>query len=151
MIVGRSTPRYHTMTLLYPRSKNLQSSLSEYFIVVVRLCHQLLRLTQKSKLGQLMSFLSEPEMTAYRSDLELWANSIKEEVNLLMAQGLEEQSSRVKALSAFSKSKLHRKMHLRILDSCSTSSCCPAPGLCWQALTQLPYARGSGSRQSRKV
>lgn len=35
MTVGRSTPRYQEMALLYPRSKGLQSHLSEYFIVVV--------------------------------------------------------------------------------------------------------------------
>jgi len=110
------------MALLYPRSKSLQSFLSEYFIVVVRLYHQLLGLTQKSKIGQLISFLSESDMKIYQSDFELWANSIKEEVNLLMAQGLEEQRSQIKALSMSAKSDLHRKKkkaYLRILDSCS--------------------------------
>jgi ankyrin repeat protein len=122
MIVGRSAPRYQAMALLYPRSKSLQSFLSEYFIVVVRLCHQLLGLTRKSKIGQLISFLSESDMKTYQSDFELWANSIKEEVNLLIAQGLEEQRSQIKALSISAKSDLHRKKkkaYLRILDSCS--------------------------------
>src|SRR3954466_12952799 len=105
MVVGRSAPRYQSMALLYPRSKKLPSLLSEYFIVVVHLCHQLLRFTQKSKLGQLMSPLSEADLKTYQSEFELWANSIKEEVNYLTAQGVGEQGARVKALSAFSQSE----------------------------------------------
>ena len=77
MTVGRSAPRYQMMALLYPRSKNLQSHLSEYFIVVVRLCHQLLEFTQKSTLGQFASTLSHSDMKTYQSELDLWANTIK--------------------------------------------------------------------------
>ena len=38
MDVGRSAPRYQSMALLYPRSKELQAYLCEYFIAVVGLC-----------------------------------------------------------------------------------------------------------------
>src|SRR5947209_4493874 len=127
MTVGRSAPRYQMMALLYPRSKNLQSYLSEYFIVVVHLCHQLLKFTQKSILGQLASSLSDSDMKAYQSELEFWANSIKEEVNLLMGQKIEEEAqenSRFRALSSkFSESVSYRKKlktNLRVLHSCST-------------------------------
>ena len=97
--------------------------MSEYFIVVVRFCHQLLLFTQKSNLRRLISPLGEPDLKTYQSDFELWANSIKEEVQLLMAQGVEEQSAGVKVLSAFSQSESHRKQlkrYHRILGSCST-------------------------------
>ncbi|KAH7011275.1 hypothetical protein EDB80DRAFT_711484 [Ilyonectria destructans] len=120
MIVGRSAPRYERMALLYPRSKVLQSDLAEYFIVVVRLCHQMLKLTKKSILGQLVSFPSDSDMKNYQSELDRWASSIREEANLLMG---EEQSSRFKALSMFSESQSHRrrlKAHARVLDCCST-------------------------------
>lgn len=111
------------MALLYPRSKKLQSYLSEYFLVVVRICHDLLKLTQKSMFAQLVSFMTESDMRSYQSDFDLWANAIKEEVNLLTAQQLQEQSRHLKTLSKYSKSESHRKKlenRLRILDSCST-------------------------------
>jgi ankyrin repeat domain-containing protein 50 len=126
MTVGRSAPRYQMMALLYPRSKNLQSHLSEYFIVVVRLCHQLLKFTQKSIFGQFASTLSDSDMKIYQSELDLWANTIKEEVNLLMAKKIEEEAeenSRFRALSSkFSKSVSHQQKietHLRLLNICS--------------------------------
>src|ERR1700733_3582501 len=126
MTVGRSAPRYPMMALFYPRSKNLQSHLSEYFIVVVRLCHQLLKFTQKSTLGQLASSLSDSDMKTYQSELDLWANSIKEEVGLLMGQKIEEEArenSRFRALSSkFSEAVSHRKKlkaNLQVLDFCS--------------------------------
>jgi ankyrin repeat domain-containing protein 50 len=126
MTVGRLAPRYQMMALLYPRSKNLQSHLSEYFIVVVRLCHQLLKFTQKSIFGQFASTLSDSDMKIYQSELDLWANTIKEEVNLLMAKKIEEEAeenSRFRALSSkFSKSvSLQQKIetNLRLLNICS--------------------------------
>ncbi|KAH7231838.1 uncharacterized protein BKA55DRAFT_524137 [Fusarium redolens] len=118
--VGRSAPRYQAMALLYPRSKKLQSHLSEYFLVVVRICHDLLKLTRKSMFAQLVSFMTESDMSSNQAEFDLWANAIKEEVNLLMAQQLQEQSRRLISLH---ESESHRKKlenRLRILDSCST-------------------------------
>ncbi|KAJ4264701.1 hypothetical protein NW764_015786 [Fusarium oxysporum] len=123
MTVGRSAPRYQAMALLYPRSKKLQSCLSEYFLVVVRICHDLLKLTRKSMFTQLVSFMTESDMSSYQSDFDLWANAIKEEVNLLMVQQLQEQSHHLKMLSKYSQSESRRKdieNRLRILDACST-------------------------------
>jgi Cdc6-like AAA superfamily ATPase len=103
----------------------LQSYLSEYFLVAVRLCHQLLRLTNKSisMLQQWKSFFSDPSMTTYQSDFDLWANLIRDEVNLLIAQKVDEQSSNVKSLLKFSTAgesfRKRLKTRLRILDSCS--------------------------------
>ncbi|KAF2198077.1 hypothetical protein GQ43DRAFT_458101 [Delitschia confertaspora ATCC 74209] len=106
MTVGRSAPRYRTVALLYPQSRNLQSYLSEYFIVVVRLCHKLLNFTQKSTFGQVTSSLKE--------------------VNLQMAKRIEEEARenwQFRTLSAkLSKStSLQQKLatKLRVLDSCS--------------------------------
>ena len=126
MAVGRSAPRYQMMALLYPRSKNLQSHLSEYFIVAVRLCHQLLRFTQKSAFGQFASALSDSDMKTYQSELDLWANTIKEEANLQMAKKIEEEAqenSRFRTLSSrfFESGSFQQKMktNLRVLDFCS--------------------------------
>ncbi|KAI9668478.1 MAG: hypothetical protein M1829_005356 [Trizodia sp. TS-e1964] len=117
MATGRSAPRYQTMALLYPRSKILQSYMSEYYLVVVRLCHQLLNFTHKSILRQLASTLSDSEAKSYQSELDKWANLIKEEVNLLMAKEVKAFSSK------FSKSVLLQKTiktNLRLLNICST-------------------------------
>ncbi len=123
MTVGRSAPRYQIMALLYPRSKILPPYLSEYFLVVVRLCHEFLKLTKRSSFGQLISFPGESDMRAYQLELDQWAQMIKEEVNLLMAQNVKEQSSGVKALLRFSDSGSYRQMvkaRVRVLDFCST-------------------------------
>ncbi|RKK64662.1 hypothetical protein BFJ69_g16636 [Fusarium oxysporum] len=123
MTVGRSAPRYQAMTLLYPRSRKLQSYLSEYFLVVVRICHDLLKLTRKSMFAQFVSLMTESDMSSYRSDFDLWANAIKEEMNLLMAQQLQEQSRHLVSISKTSGAESYRKKledRHRILNSCST-------------------------------
>ena len=127
MNAGRSAPRYQSIALLYPRSKKLQSHLSEYFVVVVGLCHMLFRFTKKSTIGQFASSLSDFELKTYQSDLDIWANSIKEEMNILVAEKIEEEAqenTRFRSLlskgpkSVSLKQKL--KTRLRVLDLCST-------------------------------
>ncbi|KFY58528.1 hypothetical protein V496_06094 [Pseudogymnoascus sp. VKM F-4515 (FW-2607)] len=127
MTAGHSAPRYQMMALLYPQSKNLRSYLSEYFIVVVNLCHRLLKFTRKSALGQFASSLNDLDMKTYQSELNHWSNAIKEEVGFLMAKTIEgeaQDNSRFRALSSKrfkSVSDDQRfKANLRILESCST-------------------------------
>lgn len=126
MNVGRSAPRYQAMALLYPRSMNLRSHLFEYFIVVVHLCHQLFKFTQQSTFWQFASALSDADMKKFQSELDLWANSIKEEISLQMAKKIEEEAqenSRFRALSSkLSKSASRQQKlatNLRVLDFCS--------------------------------
>jgi hypothetical protein len=120
MTVGRSAPRYPMMALLYPQSKDLQSHLFEYFIVVVRLCHQLLKFTQKSTFWVFESTLSDSDMKTYQSELDLWATAIKEEVAMQMAGKNEEEGQRFRTLlSKFSESSSFQqkvKANLRVLD-----------------------------------
>ena len=127
MHVGRSASRYQTMALLYPRSKDLQSHLSEYFIVVVRLCHQFLKYTKQSAFRQIASTLGDSDIKLFQSELDYWANSIKEEINLLMATTIREETqenSRARSLSnKLFKSVMHQQemaTKLRVLDLCST-------------------------------
>ncbi|OBT95296.2 hypothetical protein VE01_06606 [Pseudogymnoascus verrucosus] len=126
MTAGRSAPRYQMMALLYPRSKKMQSYLHEYFIVVVHLCHQSLKFTQKSALAQFASTLSDSDMKTYQSDLDRWANEIKEEATLLTTKMIKEEAqdnSKFRAFSSkFSESVSLRqklKTNVRVLDSCS--------------------------------
>ncbi|KAJ5888954.1 hypothetical protein N7495_008995 [Penicillium taxi] len=120
MIAGRSAPRYDRLALLYPRSQALQSHLSEYFIVIVQLCHHVLKFMKKPALGQMVSDFVSFEVQSFQSELEQWASSIKEEVYVL---NIEEQGTRFKTLMLHSKSednrqRLEKRVH--VLDTCST-------------------------------
>jgi len=126
MNVGRSAPRYQIMALLYPQSKTLQSHLSEYFIIVVRLCYKLLKFTKKSTFQQVITTLSNLDIKTFQSELDYWANSIKEEISLLTAKKVKEEAqenSRFRALSSkLSKLVSHQQrlaINLRVLDFCS--------------------------------
>ena len=123
MVAGQSAPRYQEMALLYPQSSNLKLQLSEYFIVIVNFCHHALKMTKKSVLGQLLSFPSESDLNSFQSDLTRWANSIKDEVGLLMGQAIKEQSSSLEFLLRHSKHQSQRqrqKTRIRILNVYST-------------------------------
>ena len=120
MDVGRSAPRYQAITLLYPRSTKLQSYLTEYFVVVVDLCHYLFKFGQKSTVQQFTSSLSDLRLKTFQADLDKWANSIKEQMHLNEAQ----ESSGFRALTReMFKSTSHQQQHatkMRVLDFCST-------------------------------
>ncbi|KAJ5998550.1 hypothetical protein N7451_006360 [Penicillium sp. IBT 35674x] len=125
MIIGRSAPRYEKLALLYPRSKELQSLLLDYFTVVVRLCHRILKFTRKSTLGKLGATLDDSDLNDFRAQLESRASDIKDEVNYLMAQRIEEQASFTTQLWSrkYSKGITHQrqiKAYLAALEFCST-------------------------------
>lgn len=123
MVAGRSAPRYQKLALLYPRSRILQTSLSEYFIVVVQLCHHLLKTKKRTVIGQLISSLSDSELKGYETALLRWAASVKEEVDLLLNDNIADQGVRVKSILILSESEAYRqkfRIHCQVLDSCST-------------------------------
>jgi ankyrin repeat protein len=122
MKIGRTAPRHERLKLLFPRSKSLQSHLTEYFILVVRLCHHFLTMTKRSTLGQLATFSSESTLKPIQLELEQWARLINEEVLLLMAEETQVQSSRLKSLMKSSEAEAHRQRagaYVRVLDACS--------------------------------
>ena len=125
MAAGRSAPRYQLMGVIYSKSKQLQSYMLEYFIVLVRLCHHILQVAQKSAIGKWASALMDP-LDTYQSELDIWATSIKEEVDLLTVQHLSlatDQTSRFRSQVALHiDSRIHAKKlkaRKRILDACS--------------------------------
>ena len=126
MVAGRSAPRHQSIAMLYPRSPRLQSYLSEYYVVVVRLCHKLLKFTQRSTVGQLTVGLGSLDINTYQAELEQWANAIKEEMSILMAERIEGEAQEDQGLRALatrisaSASQLQRrKMNQRVLASIS--------------------------------
>lgn len=92
MSVGRSAPRYQALAIIYPKSKNLQRYLYEYFIIITRVCHQSVAWAQKSALKRVSLSISDPDMKGFQSDLEMWSTSIREEATLLLNQKLHEES-----------------------------------------------------------
>ena len=122
MNIGRRAPRYQNMALLYPSSRNLQSHLLEYFIVVVRLCNRLLTLTKQPTLAKVASIFSGSDLKNFQSELDRWANEIREDVELLMGNDIQELPNIKALLSSDSKSAIRRrklKKKLRVLDACS--------------------------------
>ncbi|KAF2032540.1 hypothetical protein EK21DRAFT_98924 [Setomelanomma holmii] len=113
MEVGRSSPRYQELALVYSRSQSLQAHMNEYFVVVVRLCQHIIHFGQRSANAQ--------------SDLSKWAREIEDEMRILLAKWIEdeaEQNSRFRLTSAkWSKSSARQQElagKLRVLNSCST-------------------------------
>ena len=131
MDIGRSAPRHQAIAELYPRSTKLQEYLSEYFVVVVQLCHYLYKLGQKSTLGQITSSLNQTAVMGFQTDLHKWASSIEEEMRLREAQessGFREET-RLMFKSATDEQKLAKKRRVlaakavtknRVLDFFST-------------------------------
>jgi hypothetical protein len=126
MEIGRSSPRYQELALLYPRSKSLQASINEYFIVIVQFCQNLFQFAQKSTLRQIASTLSDATVKTAQSELAAWAREIKDEVRVLTARRFEEEAeenSRFRSLSKkFSKtvsSQQQLAVKLRVLNNCS--------------------------------
>jgi ankyrin repeat protein len=126
MIIGRGAPRYQSLAAIYPRSKELQGNLCEYFIVVVRLCHHILKFTQKSTVMQFTSTLTTSSLDSFQPELEIWATAIKEEVNILMAKTSEDEADKNSKFRDWSLSfrtlESHQKQLAatrRVLDLCS--------------------------------
>ena len=126
MVAGRSAPRYQSIAVLYTRSTHLQSYLSEYYLVVVSLCHKLLKFTQRSTVCQLGAALGSLDINIYQAELERWASAIKEEMSILMAENIEMEAQENRLFRALttkntaSTSQLRRrKMNQRVLASLS--------------------------------
>ncbi|OAK98633.1 hypothetical protein IQ06DRAFT_278045, partial [Phaeosphaeriaceae sp. SRC1lsM3a] len=127
MEIGRRSPRHQELALMYPRSKRLQADINEYFIVVVRFCQDIFRFTQKSFLSKMTTALGGDQIQAVQSELDRWAYEISQEVYMLIARRLEDESvehSRFRSVSKIlSKSTTEHQqlvIKLRILDNCST-------------------------------
>ncbi|CAO2657309.1 Nn.00g034350.m01.CDS01 [Neocucurbitaria sp. VM-36] len=83
MEVGRSAPRVQEIAHIYRCSRDLRSYLSEYFIIVVRLCHRVFSSSQRSDLQRsapITSILNDDSyLKSLQQSLEHWSNLIREE------------------------------------------------------------------------
>ncbi|KAK8052322.1 hypothetical protein PG993_003707 [Apiospora rasikravindrae] len=117
--VGKSSPRYTEMVALQPKSQALHGLMSEYFIVVVNLCHYMYMFCMKSKLGQLKVVIGKPDIVGYQKTLEKWAAAIREQFSLEEAR---ENSNSRKILRRLDAVEQHRQMitiKQKLLESCS--------------------------------
>lgn len=101
MEIGKSSPRYQDLALLYSCSDRLKRDLTEYFVVVVNICQQFVDYTKKSKLIQLTTSAFDTQLSQSESDLKRHAFNIKEEVESLNTKTLvyeARENSRIRSL-----------------------------------------------------
>lgn len=127
MAIGRSSPRYQDLALLYSNSVAIRRYLSEYFVVVVDICHQFLTFSRKSVLGQLKSSLVDVDLHQAETKLQEWALNIKDKAEILNTKtlvGEAQENSRSRALFDHRYNNLmHQKnikRRIRWSDACTT-------------------------------
>lgn len=126
MNIGRSIPRYQNMASLFPRSVDLRKSLTEYFVIVVKLCHKVLTTSRASILLHFFSSYTDP-LASYEAELETWANAVKDEISIqsIMIVKMErDEKSKARDLAKMDRqateSSRNEKVKNRILDVCTT-------------------------------
>jgi ankyrin repeat protein len=120
MDVGRSVPRYEEIVLLYPGSIKLRSHLTEYYIVVVDLCRYLYTFMQKSAVQWFASSLDMSYLNSVQTELERWANSIKDQMTVSEAQESSGFRALTRGLLQSTAQQQMRATNLRVLNFCST-------------------------------
>lgn len=101
MEIGRSSPRYQDLALLYSCSDKIKRDLSEYFVVVVKICQQFVDFSKKSKFVQLTTSAFDTQLRQLQSDLKQYAAYIKEEVESLNTKTIvyeSRENSRIRSL-----------------------------------------------------
>lgn len=127
MTIGRSSPRYQGLAVLFSQSTRLRQYLAEYFISVVKICHQLLSFSQKCLISQIKSSLTDTNLQLAAEKLDEWATAIKDEVDYLNTETLVHSSRAVSKMRGIME-RTHRnqeherniKRRLKWLDSCTT-------------------------------
>ena len=127
MEAGHSTQQHSNLAALYPRSKNLQTNIIEFFIVVVHICLRFHRYTQKSGPAKFVSSLNDSDIEELRSSLIAWSKAIQEEITTLVAQTVETEAKSNSAfralMSSNSKKAFERQRQIalrKIRNRCST-------------------------------
>ncbi|SCN70611.1 uncharacterized protein FFE2_02054 [Fusarium fujikuroi] len=92
MNAGRSAPCCEEIDLPLFESKKLKLCLNEYLIVVIRICHYLVRLMQTSVPGETVSDLTDSKLSEFESELNLWAASYHQQVKSAGSQAFSGQS-----------------------------------------------------------
>ncbi|OQE41884.1 hypothetical protein PENCOP_c004G07783 [Penicillium coprophilum] len=119
MNVGRSTHIFEKLALVYTRSRDLQSAVCEYFTLVVRLCHDILKFTKMSTFRKFGAALSDSSLQKFSCELTSCAELIGREANALMHKRNEEEAeanSRFRNVSTkFFRSASSQQTHQQVL------------------------------------
>ncbi|PNP84099.1 hypothetical protein FNYG_02787 [Fusarium nygamai] len=84
---GHSALRFMKVFIPYPLSEQLKSSFSEYFVIIVRTCHCLVKSLQRAKplqmsvLANVTSFSTDSTLRGYESELQKWELEIERELD----------------------------------------------------------------------
>lgn len=109
MEIGRSSPRYQDLALLYSCSDNIKRDLAEYFVVVVNICQHFVEFSKKSKFFQLTTSVFDTQLRQLETELGQYAAYIKQDVESLNTNTIvyeSRENSRIRAL-------IDRKHHTR--------------------------------------
>ncbi|KAJ5094697.1 hypothetical protein N7456_010558 [Penicillium angulare] len=124
--VGRYAPRLEKMAALFYHSRDLQLAVSEYFIVVVRVCSDMLQFTKMSTLKRVASSVSDKSLIEYQMDLQSWGEVIRDELQVERAKkGQQEEAANARSRNIlgelFQSSSNQQKLRAKqqILDFCS--------------------------------
>lgn len=92
----------------------------------MRLCHSILKFSQKSGLRKIASTLSDTALKSFQAELEIRMNSVKEELSLVLAKRADEESQENARFRIFSTKSSTRtseqyklERYIRILNQCS--------------------------------
>ena len=120
---SKSMPRVKELHKLFPRSKLLQDKFFEYYAVVVQLCRELFKISQRSTVAQLWTTFTEE---TYTEQLRKLSKAIHTEVYLETTKLVKKESKNQTNFRLYSREhmELQRRQHQqdmkqRILDACS--------------------------------
>ena len=126
MDIGRTIPRNQSIALLYRHSAPLQDHLCEYYTVVVRLCHHIMKFAQASSLRKITSSLNDSDLKEFQSELVHWSMQIKDEMIIQSAISIEreaQENARFRFTSRkTAQADAHERqlaIHIHNLDRCS--------------------------------
>ena len=101
MKAGRSMPRHQDMATLFPNSKTLRDCLTEYFVVIVKLCHRIYQSSQSSRFQQVLDSYSN-DFESFDTQLKEFSRAVRDELliqSVVMAKTEKEESSRFRLIS----------------------------------------------------
>ncbi|KAJ5266574.1 NACHT nucleoside triphosphatase [Penicillium angulare] len=81
------------MAALFHHSRDLQLAVSEYFIVVVRVCSDMLQFTKMSSLKRVASYVSDKILIEYQMELQSWGEVIRDELQIERAKKRQQEEA----------------------------------------------------------
>ena len=100
MRIGRTCPCHKDLSVLFPKSRDLQKAVCLYFVVVVCLCKDIVSFSKRSFFSQLSYTIVGPfesKFGPYQRELEILADLVRDEVSVASKQ-IQVYEAKVQAL-----------------------------------------------------